>query len=77
MTLREALVQGIRQLKAAGIDGAARDVRALLAEAAGIDASRVSLEGDMVLADPLDFAAFLQRRADGEPVSKILGRRQN
>ncbi len=76
MTLREALTQGIRHLKAAGINGAARDVRALLAEAAGIDASRVSLEGDMVLADPQGFEVFLQRRADGEPVSKILGRRQ-
>jgi len=76
MTLREALSLGLRQLKAAGIDGAARDARALLAEAAGVEPSRVSLEGDMTLADPKNYNAMLLRRLNGEPVSKILGRRQ-
>jgi len=76
MTLREALTLGIRRLNEAGIEGAARDARALLAEAAGIDASRVMLEGDMALTAPDAFIAMLERRAGGEPVSKILGRRQ-
>ena len=76
MTLREALTLGIRRLNEAGIEGAARDARALLAEAAGIDASRVMLEGDMVLGSPVSFDEMLERRAGGEPVSKILGRRQ-
>lgn len=76
MTLREALTLGIRRLTEAGIEGAARDARALLAETVGIDASRVTLEGDMVLTRPEAFDAMIVRRISGEPVSKILGRRQ-
>lgn len=75
-TLREALARGIAQLRAAGIEGAARDVRALLAEAAGLDAARLTLEADTTLADPSRFDALLRRRAMGEPVAKILGHRQ-
>lgn len=76
MILREALAFGVRRLSEAGIDGAARDVRALLADAAGINPTLVTLEGDMELPDPLKFQALLDRRIAGEPVSKILGRRQ-
>lgn len=76
MNLRQGLAEGIARLKAAGIDGAARDARALLAEAAGIAPGRVMLEADMVLSDPARFRALIARRAAGEPVSRILGRRQ-
>ena len=76
MNLRQGLAEGIARLKAAGIDGAARDARALLAEAAGIAPGRVMLEADMVLPDPARFRALIARRAAGEPVSRILGRRQ-
>ena len=75
MILREALANGVRQLKAAGIEGAARDARALVAKSAGIAPDRVSLEGDLVLRDPDLFEALLQRRMAGEPISKILGKR--
>lgn len=75
MNLREAVVFGVRQLKAAQIDGAARDARALVAKAAGIAPERVNLEGDQQLPDQDQFEAFLQRRICGEPVSKILGKR--
>lgn len=76
MTLREALVLGVQHLSAAGIEGAARDARALLAEVAGLKPSMVTLEGDMTLDEPARYEALLERRAGGEPVSKILGRRQ-
>ena len=76
MNLRQGLAEGIARLKAAGIDGAARDARALLAQAAGIAPGRVMLEADMVLPDPARFRALIARRAAGEPVSRILGRRQ-
>ena len=75
MTLREALSMGTRRLTEAGIQGAPRDARALLAEAAGISADRVLLEGDLTLSDPETFVAMISRRINGEPVSKILGRR--
>lgn len=76
MILREALRDAVRQLKAAGIDTSGRDARALIAKAVGIRPDRVTLEGDMVLDDPRAFAALIKRRANGEPVSKILGVRQ-
>ena len=76
MNLREALASSIARLKAAGIEGAARDARALVAEAAGIKPGLVTLEGDMHLSDPATLDALVARRVGGEPVSKIVGRRQ-
>lgn len=52
--------EAVALLHAAGVDGAARDVQKLWAEAAG-DAAR--------------FAAMIERRAALEPVAKIIGRR--
>ncbi|SHJ20406.1 [protein release factor]-glutamine N5-methyltransferase [Shimia gijangensis] len=75
MTLREALVRATEQLRAAEIENAARDARALLAMAAGIPADRVTLEGAMELADPTLVERLVQRRISREPVSKILGKR--
>ena len=78
MTLREALLEAARRLEAAGIDGAAGDARALLAEAVGIARDRLTLH----LGDDLEpgaaerFAALIARRAAREPVAKILGRRE-
>lgn len=75
MTLREALAYATRTLNAANIDGAARDARALVALSAGIAPDRITLEGDMALADTAGLEALLQRRINREPVSKILGKR--
>ncbi len=75
MTLREALVMGTRRLREAGLDGAPRDARALLAASAGIAPDRVLLEADMEVPDPARFDAMIARRIDGEPVSKIIGER--
>ena len=77
MTLAEALAQGAASLRAAGIDGAERDARALLAAAAGIDRGRLTLH----LPDALPEAAaqrffgMIRDRAARRPVSHILGGR--
>lgn len=65
-------------LRAAGIDSAARDARALVAHALGVAANRIVLLGS----DPIDLkaqerlAGYLERRLRHEPVSKITGWRQ-
>lgn len=77
MILKDALVMGANLLAKAGKEGGARDARLLLAEAAGISISRVSVDPDLPLSDKAvaQFEGFLQRRLSHEPVSKILGRR--
>ncbi len=73
----EALKAATRRLAEAGIEGAARDARRLLAHALAIAPDRVTLilpdtmEPDAVAA----FEALVERRAAREPVSQITGRR--
>lgn len=66
------------RLQAAGIAGAGRDVRLLLAHALGVEPVDVILrETDAVDALPLTaFQAVVQRRLAGEPVSRIRGWRE-
>ncbi len=77
MTGNEALRSAIPRLAAAGVEGAPRDARALLAHATGIAPDRLTLH----LADPLTdtalhaFDAAITRRAAREPVSHITGQR--
>lgn len=77
LTIQTALVLATRQLSDAGIAGASRDARILMAHVLDIDASRIT----MVAPDPIDqttqtaFEACIARRAAREPVSHILGRR--
>ena len=67
-----------QSLRAAGIDSAARDARALVAHALGVAANRIVLLGS----GPIDLkaqerlAGYLERRLRHEPVSKITGWRQ-
>ncbi len=75
MILREALVLGTRRLAEAGIVGAPRDARAILAAASGVAPDRVLLEADLKLTDERGFDEMIARRIMGEPVSKIIGRR--
>ena len=76
-TAAEALRAAVARLTAAGIEGAARDARLLLAEAMGLAPDRLSLH----LAEPLAAAAaarfegFVAERARRRPVAQILGRR--
>lgn len=76
-TVQQALVAGTRVLTAAGIDGAPRDARLLMAYVLGIEAGRVTLVAPDVIsnAQRADFDAAIARRAAREPVSHILGHR--
>lgn len=78
MTGAEALRDALPRLLAAGVEGAARDLRLLLAFAIGIPADRLTL----VLQDPLSdpaiarFEAAVAARVARQPVSQIVGGRQ-
>ena len=77
VTVQQALVLAARRLTEAGLDGAARDARLLMAHVLQIDASRITL----VAPEALDtgaqttFDTCITRRCAREPVSHILGRR--
>jgi len=77
MRLDDALRDGARRLAEGGIEGAARDARLLLAEAAGLAPDRLTLERDRALGpeEAAAFEGYLARRLAHEPVSRILGRR--
>ena len=77
MTGAEALRVALPRLQAAGVEGAARDLRLLLAFAIGIPPDRLTL----MLNDPLSdaaiarFDAAVAARAARQPVSQIVGGR--
>ena len=77
MTPAQLLRDGIARLNAAGIPGAPRDARLLLAHALGIGADRLGLAlGDALPGDAADaFESAIARRAAREPISHITGRR--
>lgn len=77
MILRQALQEGTRALREAGIPGPERDARLLLAEAIDLPVSRLTLEPDWPVsrAQAEQFHAYLARRVAREPVSRILQRR--
>lgn len=77
-TAANALRDGVAALKAAGIDGAAGDARALLAHAMGIAPDRLTLHLQDDIAAPANarFAAHISARAAHQPVAQIIGRRQ-
>jgi release factor glutamine methyltransferase len=83
-TLRERLTIGALQREAtvklteAGIESAALDARVLLAEALDVTpGALLAVSGDPV-SEPVRerFAASIKRRAGGEPVARILGRKE-
>ena len=66
------------RLQAAGVEGAPRDARLLLAQALGVEPVDVILR-EMDAIDPVALTAFealVQRRLEGEPVSRIRGWRE-
>lgn len=77
-TLRMALRDGTAQLAAAGIAGAPRDARLLLAETIGVPSARMSIAPDRDLSgDELKhYQSLIGRRCGNEPVARILARRQ-
>lgn len=77
-TWRDIMRDAAQRLAAAGVEGAARDVRLLLAQALGIEPVDVIMrETDAVDAAGLAaFEALVARREAGEPVSRIRGWRE-
>lgn len=75
---RDIMREAAQRLAAAGVEGAPRDVRLLLAHAMGVEPVDVILrETDAI--DPVTLASFEQfisRRKKGEPVSRIRGWRE-
>ncbi len=78
MTAAEALVSATARLRAAGVDNPARDARVLLAHAARIEASRVTLIAPEELQDDIEdrFNQLIALRVIRVPVSHLLGERE-
>ena len=74
----DALARAARSLAAAGVDGARRDARLLLQEAAGITAEALFAHPEHALTRGQTrwFDRLLARRRAREPVSRILARRE-
>lgn len=77
-TLSQALLRGRTFLHQHTIETAALDARLLLLAAAGLSHEELILHGDKAMSAACDavFDGYLQQRADGRPVSRILGRRE-
>ncbi len=77
-TLGEAVAGAAGRLDAAGVPGARLDARLLVAYAAGLPPEAVALDpGRMLDTEATARAvALVERRLTGEPVAKILGRRE-
>ncbi|SMF33742.1 release factor glutamine methyltransferase [Tistlia consotensis] len=78
ISLGAALATATAELAAAGVEGARRDARLLLADAAGLEPAAVVAWPERPLAGPAraTFESHVRRRAAHEPVSRILGRRE-
>lgn len=77
MRAADLLAEGVAALRAAGLDGAARDARVLLAHALGVPRDRLSL----IMGDPApdgatqSYRRAIAARAKHQPVAQITGRR--
>ncbi|MEL7343850.1 MAG: peptide chain release factor N(5)-glutamine methyltransferase [Pseudomonadota bacterium] len=76
-SVRQVLAAAAGALEMAGVEGAARDARRLLAHAMGVAADRISLMGEEPVpkAALVVFGTSMSARADGRPVSRIVGGR--
>lgn len=78
MTIGDLLKDAAVRLAAAGLEGAQREARLLMMEAAGLDRTAVFMHPEREL-DPAAIArlrALVSRRARREPMAHILGRRE-
>ncbi|MEG3661525.1 peptide chain release factor N(5)-glutamine methyltransferase [Celeribacter halophilus] len=78
MSVQTALIAGTKRLNEAGIEGAPRDARLLMAHVLGIAPGRLTLVlPDAITAEQAQgFEDAIERRAKREPVSHILGYRE-
>ncbi len=77
-TLAAAVKDAVAQLTAVGIDSARLDAEMLMAETLRVERSRLFFHRDGMLDDAslARFRSLVMRRANGEPVSYIVGRRE-
>jgi release factor glutamine methyltransferase len=77
-TAAQAMVAAIAKLRLAGVDDPARDARILLAHAAKVDASRVTLIAPDDIAPEIAarYEQLIALRTDRVPVSHLIGERE-
>jgi release factor glutamine methyltransferase len=78
VTVRDAVIAGASELKAAGCETPRLDAELLLAEVLGVGRARLVLDAARPL-DPSEagrYWALVERRREHEPVAYILGRRE-
>jgi release factor glutamine methyltransferase len=77
-TAAQAMVAAIAKLRLAGVDDPARDARILLAHAAQVDASRVTLIAPDDIASEIAarYEQLIALRTDRVPVSHLIGERE-
>ncbi len=75
-TIGACVAAGAQRLAAAGVDGARREARLILAHALGIEAAEVAGYPERPVADPAAFEALIARRERREPLSHLTGRRE-
>src|ERR1051325_9913829 len=77
-TLASAVKDAVAQFTAVGIDSARLDAEMLMAETLRVERGRLYMNPDRALDDAAlaRFRALIARRARGEPVSYITGRRE-
>ncbi len=78
LTLRQVLAAAGQELRAAGVEDAMLDAGLLLAHVVGGDRLTLIREGDCGLCggESLAFAKLIAARANRQPVSRLLGRRE-
>ncbi len=76
--LSDELLQATTRLRDAGIESPATDARLLIAAAAGLSREEMLCDPDLKLSpnQKTRVEKMIRRRADREPVSRILGRRE-
>ena len=78
VTLRTAFAAAVRMLRQAKIETPELDARLLLCHATGLghEAYVAGRDGELDARAAARFASFVERRLDGEPVSRIVGVRE-
>jgi release factor glutamine methyltransferase len=75
-TIESCMAAAAGRLKAAGIDEPRREGRLLLAHVLGLDPAAVIGHPEYPVPDRDGFLALVERRARGEPMAHLLGRRE-
>ena len=75
-TIADCIARGARRLNAAGVDGARREARLILAHALGVEPAQIAGYPERPVADPHMFETLIARRARREPLSHLTGRRE-